>query len=107
MRLHANAGTDDYAPPNPYEHGLKKLRAASSTPERSFEEHWKAARLRALEIEHAEIEAHIEANPYPRLTTAELEECRAPDPYRAGLDKLRSETERDRERLHARQRFKQ
>jgi hypothetical protein len=69
---------------------LKKLRAASSTPERSFEELWKAARLRALEIEHAAIEAQIAANPFPRLTAAELAPYAAPDPYKAGLDKMRA-----------------
>ena len=51
--------TNDYTPPDPYAAGLKALRtaaAATSTPEQTFEEQYKAERLRALEGTRAALE---------------------------------------------------
>jgi hypothetical protein len=79
------------AAPNPYAAGLAKLRAASATDQWRFEEHWKAERLATLQAEYEAIDEHLQANPTPRLTTAELAPYGAPDPYRAGLEKMRSE----------------
>ena len=75
--------------PDPYEGGLAQLRAAAATDRSRFEDEWKAKRLAALEAEHARTAAHIEATPSPRLTTAELSEFAAPDPYREGLQALK------------------
>ena len=63
----------DCTPPNPYAPALQ-TRAASEheTPGehlRAFAEKDKAARLRELEIEHAEIDAFIAATPTPRLAS--------------------------------------
>ena len=97
---------EDCSPPDPYEQGLEKLRDATATDASRFEDNYKTERFRALEREHAAIQTQSDADPFPRLTAAELAEYRAPDPYKAGLDKLRSKTERDRERLFAGQRGK-
>ena len=99
--------SEEMTPPDPYAAGLAKLRAANATDLSRFEDRWKAERFAALQAEYAAMDEHLPANPTPRLTAAELADYRASDPYRAGLDKLRSETVRDRERRLAGPRVKQ
>lgn len=72
--------------PNAWDHDLAALRAATSTPESTFEEKLKADRMRAVTATRAALDAE---SPAPRLTTAELSAFTAPDPYRDGLSKLR------------------
>lgn len=83
--------TEDYAPPDSYGPALAVLRAATATNESTFEARWKAERLRELDAEGARLDARIEATPFPRLTASEAEEFAPPDPYKAGLDKMRRE----------------
>jgi hypothetical protein len=80
------------------------LRASLKTQEKNlmendydshFPERYKNMRLRALDIEYAEMDAEdaddaddAEAPLPPRLTAAELAECDPPDPYTDGLRKL-------------------
>lgn len=90
------------APPNPYEHDLK-LRAAGTTP--SFEDTYRSERLAQLDAEHARCEAHLAAQPTPRLTTAEAAEFAPPNSYEAGIKTLRS-TESQAEQL-AKQDYRQ
>jgi hypothetical protein len=83
--------------PNPYEPHLKKLRAASMTPEQAFEARYRAERLAAFEAEYARAAAHREANPIPRLTAAELSPYAAPDGFAEGLKALQAANRRRRE----------
>jgi hypothetical protein len=78
----------DYTPPDSYAADLAKLRAASATPDTLFAERYAADRLRALDLEHKEIDAHIAAAPQPRLSAAEDAEFAPPDPYAAGIKAL-------------------
>lgn len=83
-----------YAPPDPYA-GISALRAATATPEQTFEERWKADRLRALTAEHTRLEALIAAS--PRMTAAgEADRAKytPPDPYAAGIKALREKEAR-------------
>jgi hypothetical protein len=73
---------------NPYAADLAKLRAAAATPLSTFEDQFKAARLHDVEKTRAALDAK---EPQPRITAAELAEYAPPDPYKAGLDKMRSE----------------
>jgi hypothetical protein len=86
---------ESYAPPDGYREGLKALRAAEATAHLSPE-----ARLKASEDEYkrqrteefARTRAALDAaEPEPRLTAAELSDYAPPDPYKAGLDKMRRE----------------
>lgn len=84
---------ENYTPQDPYADGLKKLRAASATSASRFEDEYKAARLREFEAEYARL-ATLRAAHAARLAAtphADLESYAPPDPYRAGLDKMRSE----------------
>ena len=91
---------DDYTPaPDPYAADLAKLRSATSTPLRDFEDRYRQERLAALDAEHRAMDAYIAAHPRPRLTTAELAEFKATDPYAVSLTTLRAST--DREKLRA------
>jgi hypothetical protein len=85
--------TDLLAAPDPYAEGLKQLRAAAATPESTFEQRWKEDRLAALDAEYQRWNAHVREHPSPRLTDAEeaSSSYAPPDPYKAGLDKMRSE----------------
>jgi hypothetical protein len=76
----------DCTPPNPYEEALKRLRAASVTPESSFADRYREARLAEFAAEWA---SPASAAPRPRLTS--LAEFEPPDPYRLALEKMRSE----------------
>jgi hypothetical protein len=78
---------DDHIPaaPNPYEQGLKTLRAATATDASRFEDEWKASRLRELEATRTALDAET---PEPRLTTAELAEWTPPNAYAAGIKAL-------------------
>jgi hypothetical protein len=89
---------DDFAPPNAYEHGLTRLRAA----EARTEDAWKVDRLRALEIESAEMDAEVEANPFPSLTAAEAAEFAPPDAFEADLKALQASDARRRDAKEAR-----
>ncbi len=90
---------NDYTPPNPYEHGLATLRAAESTlttPERQFEQRYQ--RMQTLALEQQTLDRDVEQEiralaEYRRQLDASspLAGYAAPDPYTAGLDKLRSE----------------
>lgn len=91
LRTTEDTMSEDYTPPNPYAAGLASLRAAEATPESRFAEQYAAERLRALAAERAALDAHIEANPFPRLTAAEAAEYAAPNGYQLALDKMRSE----------------
>jgi hypothetical protein len=86
------------AAPRPYDAPLKARVAANVTPEREFENTYKARRLAEFAAEYARTDAHREANPSPRLTAAEAaefhERYRAPDPYAAGLKALRAKEKR-------------
>jgi hypothetical protein len=81
------------AAPDPYEQGLKKLRAASSTPERDFEDAYKQSRLADLDAE-ARRRALAAEEPEARMTTAELSAYAPPDAYEAGLKALRAKEQR-------------
>ena len=99
----ARAGTDtaltfrvskptSFEPPNPYERGLADLRTARATPASSFAERYAAERRAELEAEYA---AAARSTPRPaprRLTAAESAQYAPPDPYAAGLAKMRSNT---------------
>jgi hypothetical protein len=79
---------EDFTPPDAFAADIIKRREAEPTPESRFAEQYKAARLRELDAEHAEIDASIAAAPQPRLTAAELAEWDPPDPYAAGIKAL-------------------
>lgn len=70
---------------DPYAPTIAVMRAAAastpSTPESRLAKHYAADLRRALAAEHAEIAAEAAAHPFPRMTAAELEPYRAPDPY--------------------------
>ena len=90
---------EDYTPPNPYDKGLAVLRSAAAnqrnaqtTPESRFAEQSRQERMAELEIEHAALDADIEANP-PRLrhlTAVEEEEMSPRSPYDAPIAALRA-----------------
>jgi hypothetical protein len=98
-QAHLAALTD--AAPDVYAAGLAELRAASAPPE-SFEDGFKAERLRAFAAEYRAIaEADQRANEASARLGVPVSELRfasddgdaipaAPDPYAAGLEKLRS-----------------
>ena len=86
---HDGGDLDTYRAPDPYQ--LAGLRAASATPESTFEVGWKAERLRELDAERTRRDAGAAAYPRLRLTAAELSPYAAPDGYRIALDKMRSE----------------
>ena len=88
---------DNYRPPNPYKDGLRKLRAASATEASIFENAWKVDRLADLAADRHECEMHIATTPRPRLTIAEAEEFKAPDPYSKGIRELQQHDARARE----------
>jgi len=85
------ATATDYAPPDPCTEPLKQLRAAATAaPEQTFEDRWKADRLRAMNATRAV----LDANPVsiPRLTAAERAELAAyapPDGYGLALKALK------------------
>jgi len=89
-----NDKANNYAPPDPYAAGLAQLRAATATPLSTFEDQYKASRLRELAAEYDRAAAHLEVNPSPRLTAAEATEYAAPNPYEAGLKALRAKKTR-------------
>jgi hypothetical protein len=84
---------ESFAPPDAYQKGLEALRAAASrSTEPNFEDGWKAERARELQAQRDRMTAHVAAHPAPpRLTTAEVNNYAPPDPYKADLDKMRSE----------------
>ena len=86
---HDGGDLDTYRAPDPYD--LAGLRVASATPESTFEDGWKAERLRELDAERARRDGGPATNPRPRLTVAELSMYAPPDSYRIALDKMRSE----------------
>jgi hypothetical protein len=88
------AAAKEFEPPKAYERDVRQMRAASATDLSRFEVDYKASRLRELAAEYAEIDAHLEANPSPRLTAAELAEYAPPDPYEAGIKALRAKATR-------------
>jgi len=81
----------DCTPPNPYTHGLTALRAATATPESTFEDRWKAERLAALSTEHRDIAASIAAAPQPRLTAAQVAEFAPPNSYQVALAAMKED----------------
>ena len=87
-------GQDDDIPPapDPYESGLKKLRAAAATLS-TFEADYKAARMRELEAMRDKLDSE-QPERAPRLTAAELSQYSPPDPYREGLEALRAKAMR-------------
>jgi len=83
------------AAPNPYEHGLKTLRAATATPLSTFEDRWKADRLREVTATRTALDAEVAS--VPRMTAAEKAELAAftpPNPYEAGIKALRAKETR-------------
>jgi hypothetical protein len=91
--LHELERRRDAAAPNPYTVGLAKLRADSATPERDFEDRYKAARLRDLAAEsarrHPTAPVAQSGSPW-RSRMAELSAYAPPDAYAAGLKVLRA-----------------
>ena len=85
FRAHSREDTmTAYTPRNSYAEGLKKLRAANSTPESIFEDRYKAERLRALQAEYIQMAEWRAARPNRRVMTAdELKPFEPPNPYRA------------------------
>jgi len=67
---------EDFTPPHGY-----ALTAAQQREHDTQEARYKAARLRELDAEHAEMFVHLAAKPGPRLTAAELAEFEPPNPY--------------------------
>jgi hypothetical protein len=62
------------------------MRAANTTPAVTFEDQYKAVRLRELYAEGARLALHIAAIPFPRLSVAEAAELATyapPDPAEA------------------------
>ena len=87
---------NDYSPKDPFAADIAAMRAAEATPESRFEDAYKAARLRELAAEDAEVaqlraahEARIAATSSSRFTAAELQEFAPPNPYEADLKALR------------------
>ena len=76
--------------PNPYEHDLKKLRAANATPESTFEEDWKAERLHALAAEYRAADLRTAERSTPCLMEAEAASFAPPNPYAAHIKGLQS-----------------
>jgi hypothetical protein len=79
-------------PNNGHDAPLTKLRdaAAANDQRTTFEKQYESDRLAAM----AATRADLDKNPVPagpRLTTAELADYRAPDPYADGLKKLREQ----------------
>ena len=101
---HVNAGgpnkdkdvTGTFAPPNGYQKALAERRAAEQTPESTFEDRWKADRLRDLAAEPARVAALRAAHgiPEPRFVVLSADDlCKSPDIYGPGIKALQ---ERDR-----------
>jgi hypothetical protein len=80
---------DDYTPPNSYQLALQRMRRAVSTPESRFAEQWKAQRMRELMNEPASVVVRGAQRSTP-CSAAELAACVPPDPYAAGIAKMRS-----------------
>ena len=77
---------DHATPPDPYTEGLQRLRAATAAPAETFEDRYKAERLRELYQTRAALDAEA---PRPRMTAAEeaaLAAYRAPNPYASVLN---------------------
>jgi hypothetical protein len=72
---------EEFKAPNPYAAPLAAMKGAES-----FEDRWKAERLRALAEEYAK----IDATPFPRMT----EGCAPPDIYAEPLKALRAKETR-------------
>ena len=85
------AATEDFSAPDSYAPSVAKRRAAEATPASRFAEEYKAARLRELDAEYAEMTARHAAAPRPRLTAAQVVEFTPPDPYRIALDKMKGD----------------
>jgi hypothetical protein len=86
-----------------YAKELAERRAAEQTPEESFGARYKAERLAEFASEPARVAAMRAAHgiPEPQLTVLAADElCKAPDPYKDGLEKLR---ERDARALAAKE----
>jgi hypothetical protein len=84
-----------YAPPDPYAKDIAAMRAAEATPESTFEEKWKADRLRDLAGEDDRLATLRAARgiPEPRLavlSAADLAAYATPDPYAAGIKALQA-----------------
>jgi hypothetical protein len=80
---------DDFTPLDPYAASLATLKAAAATPLSTFEDEYKASRLRELAVTRAALDAHFAAATGLRLTAAELAEIPdPPDPYAAGIKAL-------------------
>jgi hypothetical protein len=80
---------------DPYRKALAEMRAAAATDASTFEDGYKADRLRALDAEYARRDAE------PRLTVLDAADLvKAPDAYAAGLKLLR---ERDAARAAAKE----
>jgi hypothetical protein len=73
--------------PDPYARGLAELKAAHARTETTaFEEKYRLDRQRELDATRRYLDAHPPA--LPRMTAAQKRF--APDPYREGLERLRS-----------------
>jgi hypothetical protein len=89
MGVEALSAAEEFTPEDSYREGIARLKAANATPLSTFEDQYKAARLRELDAEHPRLAEHVAAEPRPRLTAAEVAKFKAPDPYRDGLSALK------------------
>jgi hypothetical protein len=78
------SNTDRYAPPDPYAHDLKRLRAALSTDMSRAEDDYGAARRREFAEERGTL-VQLRAAHAARVTGADLRQVEPPNPYEAGI----------------------
>jgi hypothetical protein len=84
--------------PDPYQKELAALRAASATPETTFEDSLKADRMRDLAAEHRRLDAHVDAHRAETLRTAAgRQSYPPPNPYEGGIKQLRERDARAKE----------
>jgi hypothetical protein len=84
----------DYAPVDPYGPHFAKLRAAAATPLSTFEDEYKATRMRDLAATRRALDAE---EPPPRMTAAEKAELAAftpPNAYETGIKALQEKRRR-------------
>jgi hypothetical protein len=81
---------EGFAPPDPYQREIAQLKAAEATDLSRFEDAYKRASLDDAMAMRAKLDC-VEPRRMTAAEEAELAQYAPPDPYKAGLDKMRSE----------------
>jgi hypothetical protein len=89
--LRTQEGPMDYTPPDPYAEPLKLLRAATAPASSSFAARYAAERAREFEAERSAALRRPDRPTLRALTANDVKQYVPPDPYAAGLARMRGE----------------